>query len=165
VEIAKALSTESQVLLLDEPTSALTLAEADRLFEIVGRLRDQGKAILLVSHKLEEVFAICDTVTVLRDGVSVLEAAPLSEHSTDDVISLMVGRSHAAQRFAPRPALPDGPPALELDQVTTAPATATFHFRYAGARSSDCTDSSGPGAQNWPKRSSASIVWSPARSG
>jgi ribose transport system ATP-binding protein len=120
VEIAKALSTESRVLLLDEPTSALTLAEADRLFEIVGRLRDQGKAILLVSHKLEEVFATCDTVTVLRDGVSVLEAAPLSEHSTDDVISLMVGRSHAAQRFAPRPALPDGPPALEIDQVTTA---------------------------------------------
>ncbi|WP_405681308.1 sugar ABC transporter ATP-binding protein [Streptomyces sp. NBC_01238] len=121
VEIAKALSTESRVLLLDEPTSALTLAEADRLLEVVGRLREQGTSILLVSHKLEEVFAVCDTVTVLRDGASVLEAAPLSEHSQDDVVSLMVGRSHIAARFEPR-SLPseEGVPALELEGVCTA---------------------------------------------
>ncbi|MEY9964860.1 ribose transport system ATP-binding protein [Streptacidiphilus sp. MAP12-16] len=120
VEIAKALSTDSRVLLLDEPTSALTLAEADRLFDIVRRLRDQGTAVLLVSHKLEEVFAVCDTVTVLRDGASVLEAAPLAEHTRDDVIALMVGRAHDAARLAPRPIPADGPPALELDRVCTA---------------------------------------------
>jgi ribose transport system ATP-binding protein len=120
VEIAKALSTDSKVLLLDEPTSALTLAEADRLFDIVRRLRDQGTAILLVSHKLEEVFAVCDTVTVLRDGASVLEAAPLADHTKDDVIALMVGRSHDGLQLAPRPVPSDGPPALELDRFSTA---------------------------------------------
>ncbi|GGT26167.1 ABC transporter permease [Streptomyces tanashiensis] len=120
VEIAKALSTESRVLLLDEPTSALTMAEADRLYDVVGRLRDQGRSILLVSHKLEEIFAHCDTVTVLRDGSSVLEAAPLSSYSTDEVVDLMVGRSHTAVQFAPRPTPTEGPAALELDGVATA---------------------------------------------
>jgi ribose transport system ATP-binding protein len=120
VEIAKALSTESRVLLLDEPTSALTLAEADRLYRVLGRLRDQGRAILLVSHKLEEVFVHCDTVTVLRDGTSVLEAAPLADYSTDQVVDLMVGRSHTSVQFAPRAITADGPAALELDGVDTA---------------------------------------------
>lgn len=120
VEIAKALSTESRVLLLDEPTSALTLAEADRLYAVVERLRDQGRSILLVSHKLEEVFAHCDTVTVLRDGASVLEAAPLSSYSTAEVVDLMVGRSHTAVQFAARPIREAGPAALELDGVGTA---------------------------------------------
>jgi ribose transport system ATP-binding protein len=120
VEIARALSSENRVLLLDEPTSALTLQESDRLFELVRRLRDQGTAILLVSHKLEEVFAVCDTVTVLRDGVSVLEAAPLAEHSRDEVVTLMVGRSHQAASFEPHVVERDGPAALELDKVSTA---------------------------------------------
>jgi ribose transport system ATP-binding protein len=120
VEIAKALSTDSRILLLDEPTSALTLAEADRLFAVVRRLQDQGKAILLVSHKLEEVFAVCDTVTVLRDGASVLENSPLALHTKDEVIALMVGRSHDTLQLAPRSIATDRRPALELDQVCTA---------------------------------------------
>ena len=120
VEIAKALSGDNKVLLLDEPTSALTLAETDRLLEVVRRLRDKGTAILLVSHKLEEVFSVADTVTVLRDGASVLEAASLAAHSRDDVIDLMVGRSHDRLDFAPRTVDRSAPPALELDAVTTA---------------------------------------------
>ncbi|MGW1552787.1 sugar ABC transporter ATP-binding protein [Streptomyces sp. NPDC002346] len=120
VEIAKALSGDNRVLLLDEPTSALTLAEADRLLEVVRRLRDQGTSILLVSHKLEEVFAVADTVTVLRDGASVLEAAPLAAHSRDEVVGLMVGRSHQQVTFPPRTRDEEGPAALELDSVSTA---------------------------------------------
>ncbi|WP_406300802.1 sugar ABC transporter ATP-binding protein [Embleya sp. NBC_00888] len=120
VEIAKALSTDSKVLLLDEPTSALTLRETDRLLEIVRRLRDQGTAVLLVSHKLEEVFALCDTVTVLRDGVSVLEAEPITAYSRDDIVGVMVGRAHTAREFAPRTVDPQGPPLLELDALSTA---------------------------------------------
>ncbi|MCO6007987.1 sugar ABC transporter ATP-binding protein [Actinoallomurus purpureus] len=120
VEIAKALSTDSRVLLLDEPTSALTLQETERLLEVIGRLRDQGTAILLVSHKLEEVFAVCDTVTVLRDGASVLEAEPVAAYTKDEIVGLMVGRSHTKDAFAPRTVDPDGPPALELDAISTA---------------------------------------------
>ena len=68
VEIGKALSLQSRVLLLDEPTASLTPSEAQVLFRLLRKLRDDGVAIGFVSHKLEEVFDICDTVTVLRDG-------------------------------------------------------------------------------------------------
>ena len=68
VEIAKALSLRSRVLLLDEPTASLTPHETDALFALLRRLRDEGVSIVFVSHKLEEVLAICDRVTVLRDG-------------------------------------------------------------------------------------------------
>ncbi|MCX5126805.1 hypothetical protein [Streptomyces sp. NBC_00347] len=120
VEIAKALSTESRVLLLDEQTSALTRAKADRLYDVVAPLRNQGRSILLVSHKLEEVFAHCDTVTVLRDGSSVLEAVPLAHYGTDEVVNLMAGRSRTAVQSAPRPTPAEVPAALEPDGVATA---------------------------------------------
>jgi ribose transport system ATP-binding protein len=118
VEIAKALALDSAVLLLDEPTASITADEADRLFTIVRRLAAQGRAILFVSHKLEEVFALCDTATVLRDGRSVLESGSLANLDKDTIVELMVGRAHAALAFADRPA-PDGSPVLELDGVAT----------------------------------------------
>jgi ribose transport system ATP-binding protein len=96
VEIAKALSIESRVLLLDEPTASITPNEAERLFRVVGKLKDADCAVLFVSHKLEEVFQICDTVTVLRDGASVLESGALSDLTRDEVVDLMVGRVHEA---------------------------------------------------------------------
>jgi ribose transport system ATP-binding protein len=119
VEIAKALALDSAVLLLDEPTASITADEADRLFTIVRRLAAQGRAILFVSHKLEEVFALCDTATVLRDGRSVLESGSLESLDKDTIVELMVGRAHAALSFPDRPA-PGGSPVLELDRVTTA---------------------------------------------
>ena len=67
-QIARALSDGATILLLDEPTSSLTLHEADRLFELLRKLKAQGVTIVFVSHKLEEVMALCDMVTVLRDG-------------------------------------------------------------------------------------------------
>src|SRR5882672_12548444 len=95
IEVAKALSMDSRILLLDEPTTASTPSEVDRLFGIIRKLRDNGTAVLFVSHKLEEVYALCDTVTVLRDGVSVLESVPLAELDRPELIEAMVGREHS----------------------------------------------------------------------
>jgi ribose transport system ATP-binding protein len=119
VEIAKALALDSAVLLLDEPTASITADEADRLFAVVRRLAAQGHAVLFVSHKLEEVFALCDTATVLRDGRSVLEGAPVADLDKDAIVEQMVGRAHAALSFAARPPATGGP-VLELDGIATA---------------------------------------------
>lgn len=120
VEIAKALYTESRVLLLDEPTASLSPQEAERLFDVIRRLTSRGTCVVFVSHKLEEVFAVCDTVTVLRDGRSVLDSAPLAGHTQDDVVTLMVGRAHAAIDMSPRTVDVGTTPALSLDGVSTA---------------------------------------------
>ncbi|MEU3478404.1 sugar ABC transporter ATP-binding protein [Streptomyces sp. NPDC033754] len=120
VEIAKALHTDSRVLLLDEPTASLSPQEAEHLFDVVRRLTARGTCVVFVSHKLEEVFAICDTVTVLRDGRSVLESAPLSEHTQDDVVTLMVGRAHAVTAMTPRTVDTSAAPALSLAGLSTA---------------------------------------------
>jgi len=119
VEIAKALSVDSQVLLLDEPTASLTADEADRLYAIVRKLTGSGHGVLLVSHKLEEVFAVADTVTVLRDGRSVAEAEPLSGYTRDTIVDLMVGRAHASVPPPSRRAGIDVEPSLELRGVST----------------------------------------------
>ncbi|MDX6252633.1 MAG: ribose transport system ATP-binding protein [Kribbellaceae bacterium] len=120
VEIAKALSIESRVLLLDEPTASITPNEAERLFRVVGKLKDADCAVLFVSHKLEEVFQICDTVTVLRDGASVLESGTLSDLTRDEVVDLMVGRVHEALALPPRTVPTEAAPLLELSGVSTA---------------------------------------------
>ncbi|MEW9518180.1 sugar ABC transporter ATP-binding protein [Streptomyces tubercidicus] len=120
VEIAKALYTESRVLLLDEPTASLSPQEAERLFEVIRRLKARGTCVVFVSHKLEEVFAVCDTVTVLRDGTSVLESSPLADHTQDDVVSLMVGRAHSATEMCPRKRDTAAAPVLSFDGVSTA---------------------------------------------
>ena len=79
VEIAKALSFDARVLIMDEPTAALSGPEVERLFTVVRALREEGAAILFISHRLDEVFAICDTVTVMRDG-AVVHDAPIADH-------------------------------------------------------------------------------------
>ena len=68
IEIAKSLSVDARVLILDEPTASLSAHEVERLFTIVRRLRDRGVAVLFVSHRLDEVFELCDRATVFRDG-------------------------------------------------------------------------------------------------
>jgi len=92
IEIAKALSTEARLLILDEPTASLSLHETERLFAIVSRLRSRGTSVLFVSHRLEEVFALCERATILRDGRHVLTAAT-SELTTAELIRQMVGRA------------------------------------------------------------------------
>ncbi len=92
IEIAKALSVEARVLILDEPTASLSSHEVERLFTIVRRTRDRGVAVLFVSHRLDEVFALCDRATVLRDGRHVV-TAETSTLSTADLVRHMVGRA------------------------------------------------------------------------
>ncbi|HEY0793532.1 MAG TPA: sugar ABC transporter ATP-binding protein [Chthoniobacterales bacterium] len=91
VEIARALSAELQLLILDEPTSALTPAESERLFRIVRTLRDRGKSILLITHRLEEVESMADDLTVLRDGRHVA-TRPAREVDRAALVQMMVGR-------------------------------------------------------------------------
>jgi rhamnose transport system ATP-binding protein len=92
IEIAKALSVDSRVLILDEPTASLSGHEVERLFAIVRQTRDRGVAVLFVSHRLEEVFQLCDRATVLRDGRHVI-TAPTSELTAPDLVRHMVGRA------------------------------------------------------------------------
>ena len=92
VEIAKALSQRTKVLLLDEPTASLTPTESNALFDVLRRLRDDGVSMLFVSHKLEEVQDICDTVSVLRDGVNAGENIRMDDLQRQDLIRLMIGR-------------------------------------------------------------------------
>jgi ribose transport system ATP-binding protein len=111
-QIARALSGGAVILLLDEPTSSLTLHEADRLFDLLRRLRDQGVTIVFVTHKLEEVMALCDLVTVLRDG-RLIGTRPRAELTKDEIISMMIGRS-TETRWRGTLRVDPGAPALEI---------------------------------------------------
>ena len=91
IEVAKALSIETRVLIMDEPTSALADAEVQRLFTVIRNLAANGVAVIYISHRLEELFEIADTVTVLRDG-EYIDTRPMAETSRAELIRLMVGR-------------------------------------------------------------------------
>jgi ribose transport system ATP-binding protein len=91
VEIAKALSQQARILVMDEPTAALSDHEVDRLFEVIRTLKQQGISIVYISHRLQEVFAIGDRITVLRDGRNVASLRP-GDTAIDDLVRLMVGR-------------------------------------------------------------------------
>lgn len=91
VEIAKALSLEARVIVMDEPTAALSGVEVERLFRVASALRESGAAVLFISHRLEEVFALCQRVTVLRDGRMVI-SRELAGLDADDLVRAMVGR-------------------------------------------------------------------------
>lgn len=90
VEIAKALSYESQIIIFDEPTSSLTKKETQTLFRIIGKLRDAGTCIIYISHKFEEIFELCDRVTVLRDGKNV-GVVRTNETTTDELVGMVIG--------------------------------------------------------------------------
>ncbi len=100
IEIAKALSKKAEILVLDEPTAALTEADTARLLGFLRNLRKQGVSSIYISHRLEEVGQVADRVTVLRDGQSII-TAPLSQMSQDKIISHMVGRE--VKNLYPRP--------------------------------------------------------------
>jgi rhamnose transport system ATP-binding protein len=113
VEISRALSSDARLLVLDEPTSALTPAEAERLFRIVKSLRAQGKAVLLITHRLEEVEALADDITILRDGRHVT-TQPVSQLSRATIVHLMVNRD-MKELFAEHNPLPRGAEILRLE--------------------------------------------------
>ncbi|MCQ2030090.1 L-arabinose ABC transporter ATP-binding protein AraG [Stutzerimonas zhaodongensis] len=92
VEIAKAMSRNAHVIAFDEPTSSLSSREIERLMTIIGRLRDEGRVVLYVSHRMEEIFRICDAVTVFKDGRFVCTFDNMSELTHDQLVTCMVGR-------------------------------------------------------------------------
>ena len=102
VEIAKALSLDTRILLLDEPTASLTQHETETLFGILNRLREDGASLIFVSHKLEEVQEICDRVTVLRDGRNACESRKLKGLGRQDIVRLMIGRSEQIPQWGQR---------------------------------------------------------------
>ena len=118
VEIAKALSLRSRILLLDEPTASLTPQETQVLFRLLRKLRDEGASLLFVCHKLEEVQEICDEVTVLRDGRNACPSRPMAGLARQDLVRLMIGRNEQVPAWSTRSA--EGEPAmLELKGVST----------------------------------------------
>jgi len=114
VEIARALVTGCRVLVLDEPTSSLTVADTDHLFQVIRRLRSQGQAIVYISHFLEEVKRIADRFTVLRDGLPA-GGGTASECSVEQIVQMMVGRQ--VDRLFPRSDRVQGEPILEIRDV------------------------------------------------
>lgn len=104
VEIAKAFSYNSKIIVMDEPTSSLTEKEVGHLFKIIKKLTDRGCGVVYISHKMEEIKEICDDITILRDGQWVA-TANLDGLSTDEIISMMVGRS-LTQRFPEKTNVP-----------------------------------------------------------
>lgn len=104
VEIAKAFSYNSKIIVMDEPTSSLTEKEVGHLFKIIKKLTDRGCGVVYISHKMEEIKEICDDITILRDGQWVTTTS-LEGLSTDEIISMMVGRS-LTQRFPEKTNVP-----------------------------------------------------------
>ncbi|MCL2783614.1 MAG: sugar ABC transporter ATP-binding protein, partial [Propionibacteriaceae bacterium] len=124
VEIAKAISYDSKIIIMDEPTSSLTETEVDHLFAIIRRLRAEGIAIIYISHKMEEILRISDEVTIMRDGKNIGTWAA-SELTTDVIINRMVGRD-LTNRFPPRHEGNNGEVVLKVEDLT---ATTPRSFR------------------------------------
>lgn len=120
VEIARALSMQAKVLIMDEPTSSLTLGEVEDLFAIVRQLRAAGTAIIFISHRLEELFALADRVTALRDGRYVATRM-MDEVQASDLIRMMVGRT--LDELFPKQAVEQGEVLLEVEDLSL---TGTF---------------------------------------
>jgi ABC-type sugar transport system ATPase subunit len=98
VEIAKALSLKARIVIMDEPTSALTESEVERLYRVIARLREQGVTLIYISHKMNEVFRLADRITVLRDG-QVVQTLHRAATSPEEITRLMVGRDIGSHQF------------------------------------------------------------------
>jgi rhamnose transport system ATP-binding protein len=121
IEIAKAIALDAKLLIMDEPTAALSGVEVSRLFAVARSLRDEGRALVFISHRFDEVFELCDTVTVMRDG-EYIATQHMAETSVDELVSLMVGRE-VGELFPKTTALV-GDPVLEVAGLD---ATGVFH--------------------------------------
>lgn len=117
VEIAKALSIDAKVVIMDEPTSALTLREVEELYKIVRQLKKENKAIIFISHKFEEIQEICDYFTVLRDGKYIGEGV-VADTSIDQIVNMMVGRS--LDQMFPKAEVNIGDTILEVKNLSKA---------------------------------------------
>ena len=114
IEIAKAISLDARVLIMDEPTAALSGVEVDRLFAVARSLRDEGRALMFISHRFDEVFGLCDTVTVMRDGTYISTAA-IADTTVAEIVRLMVGRD--VTELFPKQDATIGRPLLEVSHL------------------------------------------------
>lgn len=128
VEIAHGMKAEASIFILDEPTAALNAADVEVLNRHIRRLRDEGKAIVYISHRMDEIFQICDTVTVLKDG-RLIGTRPLSEMTPASLIAMMVGRE--LQDLFPRRSTAVGTTVLELKHFKIGATTNPFSIRVA----------------------------------
>ena len=103
VEISKALMVDAQVLIMDEPTAALTASETEVLFEVIKSLRAKGVSIVYISHRMEEIFELCDRITILRDG-SYIGTRFIKDITMDDIVQMMIGRE-IGERYPKREAV------------------------------------------------------------
>ena len=115
VEIARAVSYDSDIIIMDEPTSALTDAEVEKLYDVMADLKARGKSVIFISHKLEEILRICDRVTVLRDG-ELIDTLDIEDADRAKLISLMVGRP--VDNVYPKQAAEIGPTVMEVRGFT-----------------------------------------------
>ena len=120
VEILRALSHDARILIMDEPTAALTESDVERLFDIVRKLKSRGVGIVYISHRLDELFEIADRVTVLRDGAYVGSRA-MAETNAAELVQMMVGRR--IENLFPKSAVPIGAPVLEARDLVRRPMT------------------------------------------
>jgi ribose transport system ATP-binding protein len=125
VEIAKALSVKSKLIIMDEPSAILTDRELAELFDLIGRLKQQTVAVVYISHRLEEIFKICERVTVMRDGKTV-QSNRTSEFSQDQIIRLMVGRD--IEQFFPSEHSHPGDEILRLERISRADKLHEIHL-------------------------------------
>ena len=162
VEIAKAIGLDAKVFVMDEPTASLTDTEVTRLFEVIERLRADGAGIIYVSHRLEEIAALADRVTVLRDGATV-GTLPRERVDRAELIRLMVGRSLVGRRLPAvarrRPSSEAGPTAMLPSRFAASraapPGFTTSRSPSGAERFSGSPAWSAPGGRSWPRRSSA----------
>ncbi|MEO5534936.1 MAG: sugar ABC transporter ATP-binding protein [Pseudolysinimonas sp.] len=117
VEIAKAISLNARVLIMDEPTAALSGVEVDRLMGVARQLRDEGKGVIFISHRFDEVFALCDTITVMRDG-RYIATNPIADVTVDEIIRQMVGRS--VENLFPKEEAEIGHVVLDVEHLSRA---------------------------------------------
>lgn len=127
VSMARALSRDARLIVMDEPSAVLDAGEVQRLFGVIRDLTAEGVAVVYISHRLEEIRAIGDRVTVLKDGGTVTTGLPAKETPTAEVIRLMTGRS-IEYVFPPRPGVPDGEPLLEVEGLSRAGEFADVDF-------------------------------------
>jgi len=125
VAIAKALSIEAQMLIMDEPTAALTDQEVSHLFQVIRKLRDQGISVIFVSHRMEEVFQIADRITVLRDGKHI-GTRTVAETSYSELVHMIVGRNIEIETLSRRP--PREEIALEVKAISSGRAFKNISF-------------------------------------
>src|SRR6185436_9803363 len=111
VEIARALASDSRLIIMDEPTAPLTPREVETLFGIARRLRNEGRTIVFISHRLEEVRALCDRVTIFRDG-NKIATDTIQNLSNAEIIRLMIGRP--LKEYMHKQGTEIGAPALEV---------------------------------------------------